>query len=130
MTILAIWLSILFFGCSPDEQTLGPSIPDTLDLRTEGYFTPVKNQMNLGSCWAFATAGLAEYHYKKNFGIDIDISEQHMVNCAGFGPQDGLEFLQNHGAVEEEELPYQDAVLDCNSDLIGDYKIQDYQMID
>jgi len=43
-------------------------VPNRYDLRavnSKNYVTPVRNQGNLGICWAFATAGITESHLLK-----------------------------------------------------------------
>lgn len=52
------------------ESNSSDSLPSSYDLRDvdgKNYVTPVRNQGNLGICWAFASAGSAEsYLLKKN----------------------------------------------------------------
>ena len=55
------------------------------DWRTSDGSTPVRDQNGCGSCWAFAAVGLLECMILKNDGIEVDLSEQHMVSCNPYG---------------------------------------------
>lgn len=57
------------------------SIPASVDWRTLGYVTPIKNQGQCGSCWAFSSiSALESYNYKVNKKL-INYSEQQLVDC-------------------------------------------------
>jgi C1A family cysteine protease len=62
------------------RQRLG--LPVSYDLRSTGKLTPVKDQGNCGSCWAFATYGSLESNLLP--GELTDISENHLKNTHGF----------------------------------------------
>jgi C1A family cysteine protease len=42
---------------------------------------PSKDQKSCGSCWSFAANAAIEGQYKKNFGKDIDLSVQYLLDC-------------------------------------------------
>jgi C1A family cysteine protease len=49
--------------------------------RDMNMMTPVKNQMQCGSCWAFSGLAVCEGVYRIMYGKELDLSEQYAVDC-------------------------------------------------
>ncbi|EER14809.1 cysteine proteinase, putative, partial [Perkinsus marinus ATCC 50983] len=62
------------------------SLPTSVDWRSKGVLTPIKNQGACGSCWAFSSTGTLEAKYAIETGQLRSFSEQQLVDCSrGYG---------------------------------------------
>jgi len=55
---------------------LGATLPASIDWRTSGAVTGVKNQGSCGSCYAFSAVAATEGAYKIKTGNLVSFSEQ------------------------------------------------------
>lgn len=107
------------------------------DLREQGYDTPVKNQYECGSCWAFSAAAAFESSYAMKNGSKIDVSEQDIINCVDGGSCEGgfpvwvfyTMVEENKKLRPEREMPYKGYSSTCNQN-VGKYEASNYGIID
>lgn len=90
------------------------TLPTKYDSRDFGYVTAVKNQGQIGDCWAFTTYGALDSFQKKNTNKDFDFSEIHLAaNNGQAGADEGGNmfysmsyFMRGKGPVLEKDDPY------------------------
>lgn len=99
--------------------------PTALDWRNYNgydYVTPVRDQGNCGSCWAFATTAALESNDLITNGITaLDLAEQVLLSCSGAGSCNGgyideaSNFIVSPGLPPESYYPYTAANGQCSS---------------
>lgn len=88
-------------------------LPEKFTWQNKNVITPVKNQAQCGSCWAFSTTGALEGAYAKKYGNLQSFSEQQLVDCCEtcFGcngglPEEAFKYTKNNGLLVEDQYKY------------------------
>jgi C1A family cysteine protease len=91
------------------------TLPTSIDWREKGFVTPVKNQGQCGSSWAFAATAAIEGARKLKTGHLITVSEQQLIDCSGSEGNQGCQggtahgaflWVLKHGIAAESSYPY------------------------
>jgi len=101
-------------------------LPPSVDWRTKGIVSPVKNQGGCGSCWAFAAVESIETAVSQSTGKLLTLSTQNVVSCAmnphhcggtggcgGATAEIGFDYVKTKGISSEATYPYQGVTGTC-----------------
>jgi len=92
------------------------ALPASWDWGQKGAVTPIKNQQQCGSCYAFSVTGAIEGCHFLTTGTLVSLSEQNLVDCTGSFGNDGcngglmdncFQYIIGNGGIDtESSYPY------------------------
>ncbi|KAL7716551.1 Cysteine proteinase 3 [Entamoeba marina] len=101
-----------------EEVFLERTAPESLDWRSEGKVTPIRDQASCGSCYSFGSLAALEGRLLIEQGGDVDtldLSEQQMVDCSKKQGNNGCDgglgtnvytYIEKNGVMKETDYPY------------------------
>lgn len=101
------------------------TLPEDVDWTNKGAVTPIKDQGQCGSCWAFSATGSLEGLSMLNGESLQSFSEQQLVDCSGSygnmacngGLMDSaFKYVIEHGIVNENDYKYMAVKQTCKID--------------
>lgn len=114
-------------------------LPSKFDWRDHVNLSPVKNQGNCGSCWAFSAVMTFQDTYKIVYGEEKNWSEQYLVSCnqENWGCDGGFWASDYHaingkvlkGAMLDSLYPYTAKDDPCKTNLIKDKSIASWKYV-
>jgi len=98
----------------PAYVPTGVAPPTSFDWRDQKKVSPVKDQAQCGSCWAFSTVGTLESWFAIGGNPMTLMSEQQLVDCStdtcygcsGGWPYKATEYVMKNGLCSETDYPY------------------------
>ena len=113
----------------PGRQSVraaGFSLPASVDWRTKGMVSEVKDQGDCGSCYSFSSTGALESHHLIKYGRSkksAALSEQQVLDCSsdfdnhgcdGGLPSHVFEYVHHQGGIDSETAyPYEQMEGQC-----------------
>ncbi len=120
----------------PAPVPVGPNPQlKAFNWRDDNKVTSVKQQGRCGSCWAFTSTAVFEANYMIRNGKDLDMSEQHILDCAensrgkDCGSCNGgwyghvFDYLTRTSAQLEKNIPYKVKESICRKGFENKYKL-------
>lgn len=97
----------------PAELPQFPIGPMFINWTAEGLTSPVGNQGNCGSCWAWSALGVIDSVIRRKM-INLTVSAQQLVDCSkrfcwgcsSGWPKYALDYVQANGIASESSYPY------------------------
>lgn len=109
--------------------------PVSVDWRTQGAVTPVANQGNCNSGWAFSAAGAVEAAWQIAGKGLVALSEQQLMDCSSRYGNDGcnggtmdyaFNYVINSGLATDADYPYKAVKGTCNSAVVSVASIKSF----
>ncbi|MFZ2448524.1 MAG: C1 family peptidase [Syntrophobacteraceae bacterium] len=119
---------------APPTASAVTALAPSLDWTDYDFVTPVKDQANCGSCWAFATTATLESQVAMTTSMLVNLSEQVLNSCSGAGNCGGgyvdraSSFIRDTGLPIEECFPYTAKNTLCSGAACADWETDTYRV--